>query len=223
MKKKRSRSFEAPLSGGGDEINTIYGDLVTFIMMLFILLFVLSYNEKVNEDFFTQMNVKFGGKKTAQTVSMSTDHQLVSQLQNFIQKEKLDKMMQVLVDEQKIKLLMAQTLLFDSGKADVKSIGYVALQGVSKILKGVENPVIIEGHPDNLSIHTKKFESNWELSFHRALSVLKFFIKDGHSPKHFSAQGFGEHRPVSANTTVLGRQKNRRIEINIIRFTKVEK
>ncbi len=223
MRKKKTRSFDKPLAVAGDEINTVYGDLVTFIMMLFILLFILSYNQKENEDFFTQMNVKFGGEQQASQQSMTTDYQLVSQLQNFIQKEKLDQEIQVLVDEQKIKLIMAPSLLFDSGEASVKLKGYDALKGVSDILKGVDNPVIIEGHTDNIPIHTIDFDSNWELSFHRALSVLKYFFTEGHSPQNFSAQGFGEYRPVSANNTLLGRQKNRRIEINIIRVTKVQK
>ncbi len=219
MSKKKNR-YSSSIEGG-DEISTVYGDLVTFIMMLFILLFILSYNEKNYENFFTQMNVKFGGKKTESQHSISTDHLLVSQFQNFIQKEKLDTQIQVLVDEQKIKLIMSPTLLFNSGSAIVKIKGYDTLKGVSEILKGVENPVIVEGHTDSIPIHTSDFDSNWDLSFHRAMSVLKYFVVDGHSPNVFSAQGFGEHRPVSSNETVLGRQKNRRIEINIIRLSKV--
>jgi len=220
-KQKKNRiqeSFET--EEHGDEINTVYGDLVTFIMMLFILLFILSYNEKQNEDFFTEMNVKFGGKEMQSQHSITTDSVLVSQLQNFIEQEKLEEFMQVLVDEQKIKLTLAPSLLFDSGKVLVKPQGYKALNGVSKILEGVENPVIIEGHTDNVPIKTAKYESNWDLSMYRALSVLKYFLKKGHNPQQLSAQGFGEYRPVSPNTTSAGRARNRRIEVNIIRITK---
>ena len=221
QKKQSNFDFESDALGVGEEINTIYGDLVTFIMMLFILLFVLSYNEKQNEDFFTEMNVKFGGKKVQkQQHSLTTDSVLVSQLQNFIKQEKLDEFMHVLVDEQKVKLLLAPSLIFDSGKADIKVKGHKALNGVSKILEGVSNPVIIEGHTDNIPIRTEKYESNWDLSMYRALSVLKYFINKGHNPSQLSAQGFGEHKPVSPNTTSLGRAKNRRIEVNIIRVTK---
>jgi chemotaxis protein MotB len=221
--KQKKIKLDDPFSEGedhhGDEINTVYGDLVTFIMMLFILLFVLSYNEKQNDDFFTQMNVKFGGKEQQQQHSITTDSVLVSQLQNFIEQEKLEEYMQILVDEQKIKLMLAPSLLFDSGKADIKSGGFKALNGVSKILEGVDNPVIIEGHTDNIPIRTAKYESNWDLSMYRALSVLKYFLNKGHDPRQLSAQGFGEYRPVSPNTTVDGRARNRRIEVNIIRIT----
>lgn len=218
---KKTRLYESfETVDNGDEINTVYGDLVTFIMMLFILLFVLSYNERQNDDFFTEMNVKFGGKETQSQHSITTDSVLVSQLQNFIEQEKLEDVMKVLVDEQKIKLTLAPSLLFDSGKAAIKPQGYRALDGVSKILEGVDNPVIIEGHTDNVPINTAEYESNWDLSLYRALSVLKYFLKKGHNPQQLSAQGYGEYRPISPNATVEGRARNRRIEVNIIRITK---
>ena len=48
--------------GGSDEVQTIFGDLVTFVMMLFILLFVLSYNEEKTQDFITEFQITFGEK-----------------------------------------------------------------------------------------------------------------------------------------------------------------
>ena len=112
MDRQKKSSYEDPfeVQDNGDEINTVYGDLVTFIMMLFILLFVLSYNEKQNEDFFTEMNVKFGGKEQQSQHSITTDSVLVSQLQNFIEQEKLEEYMQILVDEEKMKLMLAPSL-----------------------------------------------------------------------------------------------------------------
>jgi chemotaxis protein MotB len=202
------------------EVSTVFGDIVTFMMVLFILLFVLSYNQKQNEDFFTQMNIEFGGKNKQKKESISTDSVLVSQLQNFIKQEALDSLVKVLVDEQKVKLILSPSLLFESGKADMKTAGISALSQVSTILHGVENDVIIEGHTDNIPIKNKEYSSNWELSMQRALSVLKYLLSKGHRPTQLSAQGFGEYRPIETNETEVGREKNRRIEINIIRITK---
>ena len=223
MKKKNRNQVDT--SGyddsGSDEINTVYGDMVTFIMMLFILLFVLSYNKQQNEDFFTQMSIKFGGKQNESKSSITTDSLLVSSLKNFIKKERLDETAQVLVDEQKVTLVLSTPILFDSGKADLKSPSYAMLDKVANILAGVDNPVIIEGHTDNMPINTEEFSSNWELSFYRAFSVVKHLIdKKGFSPKQLSAIGYGEHHPIEDNATREGRGKNRRIEVNIIRITK---
>ena len=205
------------------EVQTIYGDLVTFIMMLFILLFVLSYNDDATGNFFSQMAEKFGGKKTEIQESITADAILVSQLQNFIDREKLDKEAQILVDEQKIKLILNTPVLFDSGKAHLKEKAPKILDSMHKILKGMENSIIIEGHTDSVPIHNKEFDSNWDLSFHRAYSVLKYFInKKKYSPERLSALGNGEYRPVDTNKTEEGRSKNRRIEVNIIRITETK-
>jgi len=190
--------------------------------MLFILLFVLSYNENQNDDFFTQMSERMGGKKDEAKQSMSTDALLVSQLQNFIEKEKLDEHAQILVDEQKIKLIMNPPLLFLSGKAELLPAGKQLLDGVSEIMKGVENPIMIEGHTDDRPIHTTQYDSNWDLSFDRAYSVIKYMVSNkGHSPLQMSGTGYGEFRPIATNDTEVGQDKNRRIEVNIIRIVNV--
>lgn len=221
--KKNKRNLEnfeyADVSG--DEINTVYGDMVTFIMMLFILLFVLSYNKAQNENFFSQMSVKFGGKQDESKESITTDSLLVSKLQNFIKKEDLKDVAQILVDEQKITLVLSNPILFDSGQADLKPIGYDLLDKATLIFKEVDNPIIIEGHTDDIPIKTSQFDSNWDLSFYRAYSVLKYLINTkGFSPKQLSAIGYGEYHPIADNKTSDGRARNRRIEINIIRITK---
>lgn len=222
-KKSKLIQVENAFGDGSSEVSTIYGDLVTFVMMLFILLFVLSYNKSQNEDFFTQMTKKMGGKQQEKQESMSTDALLVSQLQNFIEKETLDEYAQILVDEQKIKLIVNPPLLFDIGKAAIKPKGKRLLDGISDIMKGVENPIMIEGHTDNVPIHSNDYDSNWDLSFHRAYSVIRYLVSNkGHSPLQLSGTGYGEFRPIETNATKEGRSKNRRIEVNVIRITKTK-
>ncbi|MCP4049178.1 MAG: OmpA family protein [bacterium] len=194
--------------------------MLTFIAMLFILLFTLSYNEKKNEDFFTEMRLTFGAKDIEQDKVITTEALFVSRVEGFIKKEKLQEHARVLVDEQKIKLILSPPVLFDSGKAVLKKRGQEILKSVAEVFSTVENPIIVEGHTDNVPIHTKKFESNWELSFHRSFSVLKYFFANfNFSPRQFSAIGYGEFHPLVANDTPENRAINRRIEINVIRIT----
>jgi len=191
--------------------------------MLFILLFVLSYNKNQDSDFFTQLNVKFGGKKDESKQSMTTDSLLVSKLQNFIKKEKLDEFTQVLVDEQKIKIVLKSPVLFDSGKANLKPQAYPLLEGFISTLSSVKNDIVIEGHTDNMPIHNEEFDSNWDLSFYRAYSVVKYFMETKKfDPTRLSGIGYGEYRPIGDNETPEGRSANRRIEINVIRVTQAE-
>ncbi len=224
MKKNKRHIIDRPSIVEGDEVSTVYGDLVTFIMMLFILLFILSYNKNKEADFFIKMQQKISGKDQQDNQSLTTDHLLVSQLQNFIKVKELEKHSQILVNEQKIKLILNAPTFFKSGSARLSGSGSDVIIALTQLLKGVDNPIMIEGHTDNIPIQSKRYESNWELSFDRAYSVLKVLINRlNHTPDTLSAIGYGEYRPIASNKTAQGRARNRRIEINIIRLTETTK
>jgi chemotaxis protein MotB len=110
-------------------------------------------------------------------------------------------------------------ILFDSGKASIKSESYPTLDKVAAVLEeNVPNLNIgIEGHTDNQPIRYSGWKSNWELSTARALSVLHYLVdKKGIAPERVSAVGYGEHHPVAGNETVEGRRQNRRVEVVIL-------
>jgi chemotaxis protein MotB len=78
--------------------------------------------------------------------------------------------------------------------------------------------VRIEGHTDNLPVHTLRFPSNWELSTTRAVNVLRFFRKyHDIQANRLSAVGFAEYRPLVPNDSVAQRAQNRRVEIIFIK------
>ncbi len=88
------------------------------------------------------------------------------------------------------------------------------LKKVAFIISKTSYAVRIEGHTDNLPIHTSKFPSNWELSTARAVNVLRYFTeKEKVSMQRLSAVGFGEFQPIIANDKPEHRAKNRRVEI----------
>jgi len=205
----------------GGETQTVYGDLITFLFGLFVLLFVLSYNETRNETFFVELQVKLRGEQKPLPETI-TEALVVSKLENYVKQEQLDQLVQIVVDEQKVKIILDPPVLFDSGYAILKPQGKKILEGFGRIIQEVKNPIVIEGHTDNIPIHNEFFDSNWDLSFHRAYSVVKFFVGLGFSPKQLSGLGYGEYQPRASNTTKEGRAKNRRIEINIIRLLETQ-
>jgi len=74
------------------------------------------------------------------------------------------------------------------------------------------------GHTDNVPMTNKKYETNWELSTARATNVVRYLVEvENLEPARFTAAGYGEYRPVGDNDTPEGRQKNRRIEIKILK------
>ncbi len=84
-------------------------------------------------------------------------------------------------------------------------------------MQDVDNPVRVEGHTDDVPIHTARFQSNWELSTARATTVIAFFVVErGLSPMRFSAAGYGEFHPRTANDSESARAVNRRVDIVIL-------
>ncbi|MCD4819623.1 MAG: flagellar motor protein MotB [Candidatus Cloacimonetes bacterium] len=112
-------------------------------------------------------------------------------------------------------------ILFEIGQANLKWAAINALSGVALEIKtkiGNESgwQIRVEGHTDNIPIHTKKFESNWDLSVARALAVVKFFMKRKYFPAdQLQAMGYGEFKPIAPNDSKSNRALNRRVEIRL--------
>jgi len=103
--------------------------------------------------------------------------------------------------------------LFDRGVAEISPKAFPFLDMIAGIISGSTHNVCVEGHTDNLPIHTEKFPSNWDLSTTRAVNVLRYLIDKGKcSPQKIFAAGFGEFQPIFPNDTAEHRAKNRRVE-----------
>ncbi|SIS83166.1 OmpA family protein [Zobellia uliginosa] len=108
----------------------------------------------------------------------------------------------------------AKTILFNSGKASIKSESTAVLVDIISILKEYPDAKFtVEGHTD--SIGSKA--TNQKLSESRAMSVRDFLIKNGIDPSRLTAVGFGEDKPIASNMYKDGRAQNRRVEINLVK------
>ena len=113
---------------------------------------------------------------------------------------------------------LSDTLVFNLGAAEILPEAIPLMDKIALIVSETSCVVRIEGHTDNLPIHTIKFPSNWELSTARAVNVLRYFTEKKKVPmQKLSAVGFGEFQPVFANDKPELRAKNRRVEIVFIR------
>lgn len=123
--------------------------------------------------------------------------------------------------EKGLVMRLTDNILFDLGRAELSAEGIPFLKKLAFLLADISHFICIEGHTDNLPIHTKRFPSNWELSTTRAVNVLRYFLEQGNiSSERLSAVGFGEFKPLFPNDTPENRLKNRRVEIV---FTKPDK
>lgn len=110
------------------------------------------------------------------------------------------------------------TVLFDSGKAVLKPNARQTLADVVRVLqeKYPDRDIYVFGHTDNQPIRHSKWQDNYQLSCERALAVVRHLRSQGLRQK-MSAAGWGEHMPVSDNSTTQSRQQNRRVEIYAMR------
>jgi chemotaxis protein MotB len=121
------------------------------------------------------------------------------------------------------RFIFQSEILFESGSADIQAGGRVALSLVAKTLIDLSNQIPtdlnwilqVDGHTDKVPIATARFPSNWELSHARALEVVKFFTQQGIPENKLSANGYGEHQPISLGSSPEDLKSNRRIELKI--------
>lgn len=109
---------------------------------------------------------------------------------------------------------------FDSGSATIRSDAIPTIAHFVSVIRSIPIHIRIEGHTDNIPIHTARFDSNWELSTARATAMIELFIAQfGITPNRLSASGYGEYYPIASNDTSAGRAENRRVDLVLLNPT----
>lgn len=248
MSKKRKRKKD---DGHIDESWLLpYSDLLTLLLALFIVLFASS---SVDQSKLQRMSETFNaifsggtgfmnhtsvlenptssmdGMSEAQMAYLKDQAQLKEiqkELDNLIAVNELENTFETKMTDEGLLLTIGDNILFDPGSATVKREYAEVTQQLSSILQ--LNPsryIVITGHTDNVPQTGGQFQSNWELSVMRAVSLLKTIIDSNPNldPKLFSAKGYGEFNPIASNDTPEGRAKNRRVEVLIQQLVEEEK
>jgi len=119
---------------------------------------------------------------------------------------------------------LKQTAFFPSGADEIDPSTYPIMAKLVDALKGISNPLRIEGHTDSMPIHSARFRSNWELSAARSIAMMELLSKRfGIDEKRLAIVGFADTSPEASNDTPEGRAKNRRVDIVILNQYAVNK
>ncbi len=117
---------------------------------------------------------------------------------------------------------LADNMLYKSGSYEINDRAAETLSKIAKIITDYKDyEVLIEGNTDNVPVNAsaasmKNIRNNWDLSCLRASSVVQALQNQyGVDPKRLTAGGRGEYNPVTANSTEVGKQRNRRTQIII--------
>ena len=115
---------------------------------------------------------------------------------------------------------LPEKILFDSGFAQLKDKGKLALGKIAEHLKSKSPSLVrIDGHTDADPIVKSKYlwDSNHHLSAGRALSVFHYLVKkENIDEKRIHIAGLGPNRPIASNDKEEGKKQNRRVEFLIL-------
>ena len=106
---------------------------------------------------------------------------------------------------------------FSSGSARLTKQARAIMQKIAKVSAKGAGQVNVSGHTDDVPlIFGGQYRDNWDLAAARASSVVQELSKANTIPSEkLKAISFGETKPLEQNDTREGREKNRRIEIEI--------
>ncbi|MEP7304824.1 MAG: flagellar motor protein MotB [Acidobacteriota bacterium] len=145
---------------------------------------------------------------------------LQNQITKRLAKEVADHHVEIEKDQRGLVISIREAGSFAVGSADLSGDAQALLLEIGSILSGIGNHVLVEGHTDDIPIHTARFASNWELSTTRATNVIAFLLDRAHvSPEHVAAAGYAEHHPKVANSSDANRTRNRRVDLIILNPT----
>ena len=114
-------------------------------------------------------------------------------------------------------------VLFDVGQANLNPAGRGELDKLAAAVSDLEREIPpeipwilrVDGHTDKSPIRGGRFQSNWELSSFRAISVVQYLITRGVSADRLAATGFGEFQPLDKGDSEEALKRNRRIELKL--------
>ncbi|MDE2167729.1 MAG: OmpA family protein [Alphaproteobacteria bacterium] len=139
-------------------------------------------------------------------------NRLSTQFQGLIQKD----LVHIVRQPNGVVIDINATLLFASGSATLTPDALTIIDQVGKALADVPYMVQVNGFTDTVPIHNSQFDSNWDLSATRAISVVKRFVADGIAPDRLVGAGYGEYHPVKANDSPDNMARNRRVSIVVV-------
>ena len=170
-------------------------------------------NSKSDEESDTEEDIAEAYKEQ----SLEESEQMAQEIEEAISKYGIQDEVEVDFDAQYVMLNMNGAILFDSGKSDIKQEAYPLIDKIGKLIEPYQQNIIeVEGHTDNVPIHSSKYEDNDVLSFYRARSVSDYLREiTTLEPAHIKSAGRGEYVPIADNATPEGRARNRRVVIKI--------
>ncbi|MEJ6950224.1 flagellar motor protein MotB [Natronospora cellulosivora (SeqCode)] len=231
----RSRKSKENTEKGSPAWMTTFGDMMTLLLVFFVLLYSFSEMDLDKfEGFISALQARLGVLDGGQTITnedllsrgsqgeqfnpdTAIFNRAMGQISQYAQQYGIEDRVRMEITERGLVITITGTILYELGRADIKSPGREILDQIAIIINDIPNNIVVEGHTDNWPINNEEFPSNWELSTTRATNVIRYFIEVHNiEADRLSAAGYSEYRPLLDNNTAENRANNRRVEIVLL-------
>jgi len=155
-------------------------------------------------------------KPTAPTPRKNDLVDTVEQVEKFVKESGLSESMALDRASDRLVIRMKSAILFAEAQAALTPQAEKVLAGLTPLLARAPSRLRVEGHTDDVPMHTAQFPSNWELSTARAISVIRYLEEHGIARERLSVAGYGEFHPLAPNDGAERRATNRRVEIVVL-------
>ena len=175
------------------------------------------YNEMANTQAEEEEEGEQSLKEEYQENALAESEEMAEHIEKLAEQYGIQDQVEVDFNAEYVLLNLSGTLLFDSGRADLKTEALPLIEKIGKILQSYDkNMIEIEGHTDNVPMSSGRYEDNNVLSMYRALTVADYIREvTTVNPAYIKSSGRGEYVPIADNSTPEGRARNRRVEIKI--------
>lgn len=143
--------------------------------------------------------------------------QMYAEISQLSEMNDISSMIELDYNSQYVIINLSGALLFDSGSAEIKEDATSLVSTLGVILERYNDQLIeIEGHTDNVPIHTSQYKNNRYLSSSRSISVYEYLLTNfNFIDSNVKYCGYGESRPIASNETAEGRALNRRVVFKV--------
>lgn len=139
-----------------------------------------------------------------------------AQLQVALRQEIADGLVEVEKREGKVFITVGSGGAFPSGTAELTAEAQEIMNRIAFSSMTDSGNIKVTGHTDDVPISNGQFRDNWDLAAARSASIVREIANTGLiDPTKLEAVSMGESAPIADNSTAEGREKNRRIEIEI--------
>lgn len=227
---------------GGNTWVITFADMMTLILVFFILLYTLAdFEDEAYKELVESVQIIDGDGSQVSIIDFATQRgrnprplkavedmlgmnpgdvpienakpALMSEMESMIDNSDMADSVELSFNGDQINLQIDGRYLFESGQVELKDQARYIFYNLGQLFRDhADYRIAIRGHTDDQAIQTERFPSNWELSAVRATGVLRFFIEQGIDPERMTATGYADYMPLVDNDSAENRAKNRRVE-----------